>query len=423
MLYKKKTRSRMNHETKRHTILLSALVVGVASFAYIISPAFAPVSYNAFNTFVPATASTTKEVVMPEPIPESGAAHVEKPEVVKAIYMTSWVGGTRDWRKTLIEFIEETELNAIVIDIKDDTGRISFPVEDPYLQEIGSAEHRIPDLREFLEWVHERDIYVIGRISVFQDPYLVKLRPDLAVKRESDGAVWTDHKGISWFDAGATEVWDYAVAIGKEAYTAGFDELNYDYIRFPSDGDMFDISYPFSDDRVNADPRFGKAEVLKEFYAYLHQNFKDTGAVISADLFGMVTTNKDDLNIGQIIEYAAPYFDHIAPMVYPSHYPANFIGLGNPNHYPYEVVKYSMDKAVLRLDALASTTNATSTREGHGNVGAHQLRPWLQDFDYGGNYDEEEVRAQMQAVYDAGLTSWMMWDPNNRYTRSAFDAE
>jgi hypothetical protein len=158
---------------------------------------------------------------------------------------------------------------------------------------------------------------------------------------------------------GAEEYWKYIVSIGKEAYSVGFDELNFDYIRFPSDGNMKDISYPWSKTQK-------KSEVLESFFVYLEKNMRPTGAVISADLFGMTTTNSDDLNIGQVLEKALPHFDYIAPMVYPSHYPTGFMGFANPANKPYEVVKYSMDKAVLR----ASTT-------------PNKLRPWLQDFNLG----------------------------------------
>lgn len=172
--------------------------------------------------------------------------------------------------------------------------------------------------------------------------------------------------------------------------------------------------------------------------------------MLSADLFGMTTTNTDDLNIGQVLEKAAPYFDYIAPMVYPSHYPPRFNGWDNPNKYPYEVIKFSMDEAVKRFLATSTAvamrgTEPLSTPKSGGDAATGQastsqavatkpsgpllypkevwdklkLRPWLQDFDYGGNYDIAEVKAQITAVYDAGLTSWMLWAPSNRYTKGA----
>jgi hypothetical protein len=396
-----------NHHSKK-LILLGIFTAGFFSISYFGIPQAATLNYtdqnanpSLSNQEDPSVAKNKEEIEEEVFI----ATHLGTPKSVKAIYMTSWVAGTPDFRNQLIKLIDETEINAIVIDIKDYSGKIAFEVRNPYLKKIGSQEIRIPDMREFIKLLHDKDIYIIGRISVFQDPHLVGKRPDLAVKRESDGEVWKDYKNISWLDAGSQEVWDYMVALGKESYANGFDELNFDYIRFPSDGNMNDIYYPFSEEVVLADPDYGKAKVIRDFFAYLHAGLKDSGAILSADLFGMVTTNPDDLNVGQVLEYAEPYFDYIAPMVYPSHYPRGFNGWQNPNHYPYEIVKYSMDSAVKRMIAASSTPA--------------KLRPWLQDFDYGGNYDVAEVRAQIQAVYDSGLTSWMLWDAANIYTREA----
>ena len=333
------------------------------------------------------------------------ATHVSLPPQVKAIYMTSWVAGTKNIRNNLVNLIDNTELNSVVIDIKDYTGKIAFEVQDENLSKYGASENRIPDEREFLEYLHSKNIYVIGRISVFQDPHFVQQRPDLAVKKKEGGDIWKDRKGISWLDAGSIEVWNYVIDLARYSYNLGFDEINFDYIRFPSDGDMFQIYYPFSEERVFADVDTGKAKILREFFIYVDAELGDTGVVLSADLFGMVTTNNDDLNIGQILEYTLPYFDFVAPMVYPSHYPTSFIGYANPASHPYEVVKYSMDKAV------AKAKNA--------GLDPNKLRPWLQDFDLGADYNAKEVRAQIQAVYDAGLDSWMLWSASNRYTTGA----
>lgn len=324
------------------------------------------------------------------------ATHLPTPKPLKAIYLTSFVAGNKERRGELVRLVDETELNAVVIDIKDYTGRIAFPVEDPLLVSYGASEARIPDVKEFIEDLHRRGIYVIGRISVFQDLHFVSQRPDLAVARErASSTVWRDHKGLTWLDAGAREVWEYIGALARESYRLGFDELNFDYIRFPSDGDMTDVLYPVSGRRV-------KAEVLRSFFAYLSGALGATGAVLSADLFGMTTTNPDDLNIGQILEHALPYFDYVAPMVYPSHYPPNFLGIKNPAAEPYRVIRYSLDRAFLR----SSTT-------------PDKIRPWLQDFHLGAAYTSEMIRSEMQAVYDAGFSSWMLWNPANRYTRGA----
>lgn len=173
----------------------------------------------------------------------------------------------------------------------------------------------------------------------------------------------------------------------------------FDYIRFPSDGNMSDIMFPISGKRA-------KVEVLSEFFAYLNSQLADLPVPLSADVFGMTTTNYDDLNIGQVLEAIEPYFDYIAPMVYPSHYPVGFQGHRNPAAKPYEIVLYSMQKAAERLSHPTSTPT--------------KLRPWLQDFDLGATYDADKVRAQIKAVYDAGLGSWMVWDPANKYTRGAY---
>ncbi len=349
--------------------------------------------------------------------------HVETPEAVKAIYMTSCVAGTPSLRGPMVELIEDTELNSLVLDIKDFTGMIAFRAEDDDLEAAYATHCPVTDMREFVRDLNERGIYVIGRITVFQDVYLGEKRPDLAVRTESTGDVWEDNKGIHFTDPGAEEVWEYHMRLTRESYELGFDEINFDYIRYPSDGPVDDIYFPHSDGEI-------KADVLEEFFIFLEREARDIGVVTSADLFGMTTSTNNDLGIGQIWEKALPYFDYIAPMVYPSHYPYGFKGLGNPNEYPYEVVKWSLEDAIKRTVA-ATTTVPTQGAERIGTTTPaiytkdvfepERIRPWIQDFRYGGPYGAEEIRAQMRAVYDAGLTSWMLWDPANRYTPAALE--
>jgi hypothetical protein len=346
-------------------------------------------------------------------------SHIKTPDPVKGIYMTSWVASTRDWRSNMVKMIDTTEVNSIVIDVKDYTGKISFEIFDPEFIKIGSPEKRINDIKEFISVLHEKNIYVIARISVFQDAFWVKKRPDLAVKTKA-GAVWKDRKGIAWLDPCSKEVWDYIVKIAKETEKVGFDELNFDYIRFPSDGNMKDIAYDF------CPQGFNRADMLESFFKYLSEQLKDTGIPISADMFGFVSTNIDDLNIGQVLEKAAPHFDYICPMVYPSHYPPTYGGFKNPADHPYEVIKLAMDTAVKRLlnqeaglAPLATSTPQFSAEETK-RIGS-KIRPWLQDFDMGANYTAEMIRKEKQAVYDAGLNSWLLWDPANKYTIGALD--
>jgi hypothetical protein len=342
-------------------------------------------------------------------------SHLETPEPLKAIYMTSWIAGTPSLRERVLRLVRETEVNAIVIDVKDDTGRITFAVEDPALLAVGSAERRIRDLRELIARLHEEQVYVIARVAVFQDPYLAAARPELAVKGK-DGSIWRDRKGLSWLDAGSREVWEYVVAIGKEAHAAGFDEINFDYVRFPSDGKISETVYPLSEGRE-------RREVMREFFAYITKAFQALDIPISADVFGQITTDDNDLGIGQYLEDVLPYFDYISPMVYPSHYADGFIGLPHPAAEPYEVVRYSMDRAVERARRLeefgpiATTTKPTIAIEDCKLC--QKLRPWLQDFDLGADYTAEMVRAQIKATNDAGLSSWLLWDPGNHYTRGA----
>ena len=352
-------------------------------------------------------------------------SHIKTPEAVKAVYMSQCGAASSRLRAHIKKLIQDTELNAVVIDIKDYTGTVSFPSDIE-----GANEGKgclVQDMKELVEDFHKVGIYVIGRITVFQDPLYAKRHPEQAVQSKSKNAPWSDYKGLHFIDVGARDFWKYIVKISHEAHRKYlFDELNFDYIRYPSDGPMRDAKYTLSD--------YGKRdEELEKFFRYLSYNVKvpdRAGHIptISADLFGMVTTNYDDLTIGQVLERALPYFDYIAPMVYPSHYPKSFLGLGNPNKHVYKVVNYCMEKAVERTVATSTTIASFAYNIAQGTSTApyikpaydkQKLRPWLQDFDYGGNYGAKEVRAQIQAVYDAGLSSWMLWDPANIYTREA----
>lgn len=410
-----------HQQTNKHRLVLGGslfliLVGGFFVFGYRLLPALSEVNYDVANVLVGATSSTP---VVGEPL----IIHLPTPEPMKSVYMTSCVVGTEDFRNKLVKIIEETEINSIVIDIKDFSGTLSYEPTDPSLKHAWTASKcGTRDMREFIESLHAKGIYVVGRITVFQDPHFSKLHPELAVKSISTGLPWKDKKGLNFLDVGGKQTWDYVIAIAKDAYSIGFDELNFDYVRFPSDGNMKDASYTLSTG--------SKVDQLEKFFQYLHENMKDTGAVTSVDLFGMTTTNNDDLNIGQVLERTLPYFDYVAPMVYPSHYPPNFNGWKNPNSVPYDLIYFVLKRGVERVMA-TTTAVATLTNERigtttpalytHRPTSKSKLRPWLQDFQYGGTYGPKEVRAQIQATYDAGLTSWMLWSPGNTYTEVALD--
>lgn len=371
--------------------------------------------------------------------------HVPLPEQVKAIYMSACVVGTNDFRERLVKFIDETEVNAVVIDIKDYSGTISFdPISAAWQPAWAAANCGARDMKNFLSYLHDKNIFVIGRITVFQDPFYAPQHPELAVQRR-DGTVWRDGKGLSFIDVASKPYWDHIVELSVDSYNVGFDELNFDYVRYPSDGDMQNIAFPQS---MAGEYGSDKQANLEAFFKYLNDRLDEevrfalvrhdnTGRAsstpwTSADLFGMTTTNTDDLSIGQVQERAAPYFDFIAPMVYPSHYPKSFLGLGNPNDYPYKIVHYAMSEGVKRM--VATTTKVAGFA--HERIGtstpalytkpsftSDRFRTWIQDFDYGGDYDAGDVRAQIQASYDAGVRSFMVWAPSNIYTREAFETE
>ena len=341
-----------------------------------------------------------KENLVIQTIP---VTHIKTPESVKALYMSAWVAGSEDFRNSIIKIIDETEINAVVIDIKDSTGRISFVTDDPEIQKIGSSEKRIKNVRALTALLHSKNIYIIGRISTFQDPYLTKLKPEWAIKKSSDGGIWKDRKGLSFLDPTNKNVHKYILDIAKYSYNEGFDELNFDYIRYPSDGNMKDINYNLASGKTRADN-------MESFFKYLSQEIKKVGDIpISADLFGLTTESTGDMGIGQVWEKTIPYFDFVSPMIYPSHYPGGHAGYKNPALYPYEII----DRAL--LGAINKTKNI--------NQSITKIRPWLQDFDMGATYTKEMVRAQVKATYDNGLNSWMLWDPSNKYTPSALVLE
>ena len=189
--------------------------------------------------------------------------------------------------------------------------------------------------------------------------------------------------------------------MAKEAYGIGFDEINFDYIRFPSDGNLADML-------ISTNASTTKASIIKSFFAYLHEQLASTGMVTSADLFGLTTDVTNDMGIGQVLENTLPYFDYVAPMVYPSHFGLGFDGFKNPADHPYDVVHDSMSHAVER--AVIATTSPD------------KLRPWIQAFDLGALYTPAMVRAQMQATYDSGLTSWMIWNAASIYSKAYLES-
>lgn len=327
--------------------------------------------------------------------------HQRTPEHVKAVYISSWVAGTPSIRDKIVKMIDSTELNAIVIDVKDNTGVVSW-------------NGRVADLDQFVEELHAKNIYVIARIAAFQDPLYVKEHPEQAVHSKSTGNIWKDHKGIPWVDTGSKEMWKYIEDISKEAYARGFDEINLDYIRFPTDGALSDMVFPISGERGMTD----KPGIVSDFYHYITDALHKDGIPVSGDLFGIVMVTKVDIKtLGQDMHTALETFDYVAPMVYPSHFYAGTAGYQNPAANPGEIIAFAMEAGMKIADEVASSTGqATSTIRA-------KYRPFYQDFDMGTTYTAEMVRAQITAGEKLGIRSWMLWDPANKYTPSALKAQ
>lgn len=399
----------MQHgKAKKIFVVFTLLLVGLY-----FAPKVFPASYVSKDETEKTVSENTEEttLVETEAIEEKVATHVETPSAVKGIYITACAASTPSFRENLTKLVKETEINSVVIDIKDFSGTISIPVENEALSVgLSGKGCKIPNIEEFIKDLHEDGVYVIGRITVFQDPLYAKANPNEAIKRISDGGLWADKNGLNYLYPGSQKVWEYISTLAKESYAMGFDEINFDYIRFPSDGNIKDMKVETGEGKT-------KADIVESFFAFIYNDLKDTGIVTSADLFGMTTTNTDDLGIGQVLERALPYFDFICPMVYPSHYPSNFNGWSNPNAHPYDLIKFVMTSAVSRTNILKN--DPLTDPEVSSRVNQLQLRPWLQNFSLGQPpYGSHEISEQIRATYESGLTSWLLWDASNKYTNT-----
>lgn len=327
-------------------------------------------------------------------------AKVELPNYVRGLYLTAYSAGQDGFRKQIIERMSAKDyLNTVVIDIKDSYGRVFYDSQLESVKALGAITLYLPEVKKILDDFHQAGIYVVARQVVFQDPILAKNRLELALKTKN-GSIWYDYKGLAWAAPQNQEVWDYNLAIAKEAVALGFDEINFDYIRYPSDGPIKNLNYNLPEGK-------GKADVLKDFYAYASLELSDK-TVLSIDMFGLVLDHTDDgndLKIGQVLADTVDYIDYICPMVYPSHYPVNYLGFENPALYP---------KAVISHGLKASASTMTDKRA--------KLRPWLQAFNIGAIYDQSKIRAQIEAVESATTTAgWLLWNARNYYPDYVFE--
>ncbi len=308
--------------------------------------------------------------------------YVTVPSEVKAIYVTGPVASSKDWINKLINLANTTEINAMVVNIKD-----------------GSGTYLNQTMANLAVKLRENNIYPIARIVVFQDNELAKNNPAVAL-RDKNGKIWAE-KSYNWVDPSSKEVWNYNLDIANKALNMGFEEINFDYFRFPSGGQLNEIVFP------NYDGSTPKEKIIDSCAEFLVSNIKKDhpNALVSLDIFGY-TFLKSDLGIGQNLINLSDYFDVIAPMVYPSHYaPGNF-GFKNPAQEPYQVV----------LQTLLKGEQMLSVKEKKPII-----RPWIQDFDLGAVYDVGMFRKQIDAIKDAGLSSgWMVWNPKNIYDVNKF---
>lgn len=343
--------------------------------------------------------------ILPKPVPpvtESKPIKKRdwpKPDVVKGIYATGWMAGSPKWLPRLVRFINETEINSLVIDVKDDNGTISYQSQIELVNQLKAAENKINDPKVMIQTLYENQIYPIARIVVFKDPLLARKKPEWAVK-DIDGGLWKDRKGLNWVDPYNRDLWDYIISIAEEAIAIGFQEIQFDYVRFTSDGDTKRCVYPCFDGEAPED-------VIQNFLKYARSKLQPYQIPVSADIFGLITSVPDDQGIGQQFEKIISNVDIVCPMVYPSHYAKGTFGLKNPNQQPYETVFKGVSDAKKRLEETGNTTTI--------------IRPWLQDFDLGHNYGRNEIKAQIKAVEDAGLSEWIFWNPSCRYEQEKYN--
>ncbi|MBN1221492.1 MAG: hypothetical protein JXM69_21405 [Anaerolineae bacterium] len=328
------------------------------------------------------------------------------PTYIKGLYLTYHAVGHEGLRSHAFGLIETTELNAVVIDIKGDLGLLAYQSDVITATAIGANEApTIQDWPALRQYFDDHNIYAIARIVVFKDNYMARAHPEWAVK-DASGQLWLDREKLPWTEAFHEEVWDYNIALAVEAAQRGFDEIQFDYVRFPTDGSIGSIVYS-----QPADTPAARTQAINGFLAKADAALAPYPVKLAVDVFGYTTWHKGDFRIGQDLAQMAPYLDVLSPMLYPSTFDHGLDGMPGYEFavdYPYEIVYESMIRVMGRVKA----TNPNLI-----------VRPWLQDFpDYGFDrriFTPDEVREQMFASYDTGGGGWLLWDPRVKYTPEA----
>jgi hypothetical protein len=283
--------------------------------------------------------------------------------------------------------MEAAGLNLAVLHVKDPMGRLFWRTKNSLAISMGASADR-GSLAAAVHTLKQKGIWTAAKLDVFQDSLLVINYPELGVADSETGRLWADKKGLHWANPYDRRVWEYTIALCLELVEIGIDEIQFDYIRFPSDGKMSTIKYPVILEGTR------QSECIGKFLAYANSKLKPKGVVISVDLFGLTAWKSDDFGVGQVLSQIAPHVDVLCPMLYPSHFPKNFLSLKNPGQYPYKIYKLS-------LDEMTKQTNKP-------------IRPWVQGF----WYTPEEINSQLRGIADSGIQSWAVWSPSGRYAKT-----
>ena len=351
------------------------------------------------RTTLPEDPEPQEPIIVEDPQVEPEPVVYVHPKV-KGIYVSAHIAATPNLLNELLTWIDQTELNGVVIDVKDDFGKIPWATEVALAANNKLFDNRLRKIDELMERLESTGIYPIGRLVTFKDPGMALAKPEWAVKNAA-GGVWLDNKGHGWLDPYNREAWEYIVDVAKEAASKGFKEIQFDYVRFPSDGKLSNIVYKHATEAT-------RSETIRDFLQYAKSELEPLGVKVSADIFGLVTVVRtNDMGIGQVLEDIYSAVDVVSPMVYPEHYAPNTFGIADPDKEPYLTVLKSLQAARERLEATEYVDNVV-------------MRPWLQDFTIRHKYGVAEINAQIKAVHDAGYEEWLLWDPRCRYTKDAF---
>ncbi|HSR16080.1 MAG TPA: putative glycoside hydrolase [Gemmatimonadales bacterium] len=323
------------------------------------------------------------------------------PAAVRALYVNAWAFGSSRFYD-LVRLADTTEVNALVIDVKDDTGYLTYPSKVATAIAIGAnGEPRARDVSARLRLLAERGIHPIARIVVAKDPLLARGKPGWAIQ-SSEGGLWVDRQGRPWVDAFNDSVWTYAAELAAEAVRLGFAEVQYDYVRFPDESRARMATAVYPARREGESQREG----VRRNLAVVGERTRALGVPFTIDVFGLTTSTEGDLGIGQHWHDLVTVADVVLPMVYPSHYYRGFYDITKPNFEPYRVVKRALEDGIRR------------TREAGGSA---EIRPYLQAFTLGPpRYEPTHVREQIRAAEELGIMSWVLWNPRSAYQAGIF---